>query len=267
MKKPEDYSLSKTLHPSIPSILFQLERLRRNFQTCISTYDRIAFFELSHSLRIWTDLKLTLPTIAPAFGTKRVFKSGTPSRKLMKRVKEKNFVIAYMPGGVSTLAGRGQLVSAPELPPDVDFTLGGTISVETSGAATVSSFWFSESTLDDSQVAMSGHPEISKYSYVDWMGAEAVRLWFPDGLGASRTLMISREVLINRIANTLDGSHPSAVPDPRTGKDKADPAINKLLQYTVLGVPLPYFVLLKIAKDILDNTGELLGIPKPETFA
>lgn len=96
------------------------------------------------------------------------------------------------------------------------------------------------------------------------MGAEAVRLRFPDDLGNLTMLMISREVIINRVANTLDGSHPSAAPDPRNGKDKFDPAIKHLLQYKLGGLPLPYIILLKIAQEILANAGKLLGIPEPQ---
>jgi hypothetical protein len=264
MADSDEYELWNSLNPSIKTVLYQLERLRRNYYDCISSYDQISLYELSHSLRIWTDLKTVLPTIAPAFGTKRVFRSGTAARKLIKAVKGRNFVIAFMPGGVVSYASGGHMASAPDLPPDGDASLGAVTSLNADGSVTLSSYWYAESSLNDSQIQLLGRPEVSLYSYVDWMGAEAVRLWFPDETRDSGTLMISREVMINRIANTLDGSHPSAAPDPRTGRDKADPAIQKLLGYRLGGLPLPYFILLKIAKDILDNAGALLGIPKPQ---
>lgn len=264
MADSNEYRLQKSLKPEVIKVLFQLERLRRNYQTCIQTYDTIALWELSHTLRMWSDLKSTLPKIAPAFGTTRAFKSSKPSKKLMSAVKGRKFVIAYMPGGVTTHAHRGELISSPNIEPHIPFTLGWINEFNFDGSVTISSYWYAESALDDSQFESLKRQDVEKYNYASWMGAEAVRLWFPDAAGESRTLMISREVLINRIANTLDGSHPSIVPDPRNGKDKSDPAITHLLEYKLGGLPLPYFILLKIAQDILDNAGKLLGIPKPQ---
>lgn len=265
MNAMDESKSARPLDPAIRTILLQLERLRRNYYSALSTYDQISLFELSHSLRIWVDLKSILPNLAPLFGTKRVFKSAVPITKLKKVVKGRNFVIAYMAGGVTTFASQGQFLSAPGVPDGVDFSLAGISRINADGSLTLNGFWYAESVLTDTQMTWVGHPQISRYNYVDWMGAEAVRIWLPDNSRGSETLMISREVLINRIANTLDGSHPSAVPDPRTGSDKADPAIKLLLQYSLGGLPLPYFILLKIAADILDNAGDLLEIPNPKS--
>jgi hypothetical protein len=93
------------------------------------------------------------------------------------------------------------------------------------------------------------------------MGAEAVRLSFPTGTGDLKSLAISREMIIRRVANTLDGSHPSAATTTGGTENSFDPAVHHLLKYQMGGLPLPYFILLKIAQDILEIAPKLLAAP------
>ncbi|MFN9387433.1 MAG: hypothetical protein ACK6BU_10800, partial [Cyanobacteriota bacterium] len=68
--------------------------------------------------------------------------------------------------------------------------------------------------------------------------------------GPLETVAISREMIIKRVANTLDGSHASAAGGGEV--DNAfDAPVHHLLKYKVGGLPLPYFILLKVAQDIL----------------
>ena len=62
--------------------------------------------------------------------------------------------------------------------------------------------------------------------------------------------------MVKRVANTLDGSHASLA--AYESDNRFDPAVRHLLHYQVGGLPLPYFVLLKIAQDILSIAKKLL---------
>jgi hypothetical protein len=99
--------------------------------------------------------------------------------------------------------------------------------------------------------------ESSRCTYAGWMGAEAVRLSWPMSGDNSELVTISREVLVKRVANVLDGSHPSLGSDP---DNRFDAPVQYLLTCQVAGFPLPYFILLKVAQDILDEVPRLLGL-------
>lgn len=86
------------------------------------------------------------------------------------------------------------------------------------------------------------------------MGAEAVRVGYRDESGNLVRKSISREVLIRRVANTMGGSHPAGA----EALSDFDPAVQELMHTSVGGVPVPYFILLKSAQDILEIAPRLL---------
>ena len=109
-----------------------------------------------------------------------------------------------------------------------------------------------------------GAEDVTRCNYMQWMGAEAVRLSYPADDGTLKKLAITREMIVRRVANTLDGSHPSAAGTNEDKENSFDPAVHHLLQYQMGGLPLPYFILLKIAQDILATAPKLLGMPQAE---
>jgi hypothetical protein len=68
--------------------------------------------------------------------------------------------------------------------------------------------------------------------------------------GEYTKVTISREMVIKRVANTLEGSHASTSQAEEYGNSFDEP-IHYLLRYAVGGLPLPYFILLKISQDLL----------------
>jgi len=100
-------------------------------------------------------------------------------------------------------------------------------------------------------------PSLSRLNFVSWMGAEAVRVCYVDETGQLRKLSISREKMIRRVANTLNGSHPSEAGNCDS-HDPFDAPIHYLLDFKMGGIDLPYFILLKIAQDILANVPRLI---------
>lgn len=100
----------------------------------------------------------------------------------------------------------------------------------------------------------------TRCNYSQWMAAEVVRVSYPTEAGALERVVLTRETIVKRVANTLDGSHPSAAATISDGNNSFDPAVHYLLRYQMGGLPLPYFILLKIAQDILSVAPRLLGI-------
>ena len=69
-----------------------LERLRRHYEAAVRSYDDVALLDLSHVLRIWTELKIPLAQHVPAFRTTIAFKTGMPSRKVLRAAKGHRYV-------------------------------------------------------------------------------------------------------------------------------------------------------------------------------
>lgn len=241
------------------TVLLHLERLRRHYEVAVRTYDQVSLLELSHALRIWTELKKPLQSLAPKFSNAIAFKTGVPAKKVLKAAHGHNYVFCYLPGGVITYASKGHLASGPEMgESDGDFTLG--IAVKpTASQIELGKFALVSTSFDQSLIKALDSEAVTRCTFMQWMGAEAVRVAYlnPKKNGQYETVQISREMVIKRVANTLDGSHPS-VAGGSDVDNTFDAPIHHLLQYQVGGVPLPYFILLKIAQDILEVSKRLL---------
>lgn len=239
------------------TIALQLERLRRHYEAAVRTYDEISFLDLSHSLRIWMDLKPELPKLAPSFGTSMAFKTAIPAKKVLKAAKGYRHVFSYMPGGVITYCSNGNLVSSPEMNEGAgDFSTGIAVKVG-QDHIWLNKFCVVGRSFDQPLIKALEAETTTRCNYMQWLGSEVVRVSFPLADGSLKSTAISRETLVRRVANTLDGSHPSLT---ITESDNSiDPAVHHLLQYQVGDLPLPYFILLKVAQDILTISPKLLG--------
>lgn len=241
------------------TVLLHLERLRRHYEVAVRTYDQVSLLDLSHALRVWTELKKPLQSMAPKFSTSIAFKTGVPAKKVLKASRGHNYVFCYMPGGVLTYASKGHLASGPGMGPnDGDFALG--IAVKpTATQIELGKFAFVSTSFEQPLIKALDSEVITRCTFMQWMGAEAVRVAYQNQKknGKYEPIAISREMVIKRVANTLDGSHPSAAGGGDVD-NTFDAPIHHLLQYQVGGVPLPYFILLKIAQDILRVAPRLL---------
>ena len=235
-----------------------LERLRRHHEAARRTYDLVSLLDLSHSLRIWADLKETLPKIFQKFDSTRSFKTGIPARKVLKAAKGHEFVFSYMPGGTKTYASKGQIVSGPGMDRDRSFTTGVSVKFQPDYVE-LKNFCVVFRAFEQPLVKALSSNQVKRCNFVQWFGAEAVRVNLPDSDGALKLIIFSREKIIRRVANSLDGSHPS-VTTSETPLNEFDSTIRYLLQYQMGGLSLPYFVLLKCAQDILEIAPKLMGL-------
>jgi hypothetical protein len=88
-----------------------------------------------------------------------------------------------------------------------------------------------------------------KVKFGSWLTGLGARIALPAGESATLGVCdLSREDLIKRIANVLGGSHPTG---GKVIPHEKDAAISRLMEYGLLGIPVPYMILLKIAHDIL----------------
>jgi hypothetical protein len=247
------------------TLALHLERLRRHYETAVRTYDHVSFLDLSHSLRIWVELKQELPKLVPAFGTTMSFKTAIPAKKVLKASKGCRYVFSYMPGGVITYCSNGHLASGPEMDHRAgDFAAGIAVKIG-EDHIWLNKFCIVGRSFDQPLIKALDAESVTRCNYAQWLGSEVVRVSFPREDGTLATTTISREMMVKRVANTLDGSHASLA--AYESDNSFDPAVRHLLQYRVGGLPLPYFVLLKIAQDILGVAPRLLGVDTEEAQA
>jgi hypothetical protein len=238
------------------TVLLNLERLRRHYEIVVRTYDHVSLLDLSHALRIWVELKHPIVKLAPAFATTIAFKTGLPAKKVLKAARAHQYVFSYMPDGVITYAANGHLASGPDLLGD--FCVG--LSVKPApDHVCLKQFSFVSASFPEPIHRALGAETVTRCNFQQWLGAEAVRINYPGEDAGLRLVTISREMIIKRVANTLDGSHPSAAAGGEAD-NKFDGPVHYLLRFSVGGLPLPYFILLKIAQDILSVAPKLLGV-------
>jgi hypothetical protein len=244
----------------VRTVLLQLERLRRHYEVSVRSYDQVSLLDLSHSLRVWVELKGPLTKLAPKFSTTLAFKTAMPAKKVLRGVRGKRFVFSYMPGGVITYANKGHVTSLPDFGPGIPVESTCKMMVNTNGSLELSQIAFVGMLLEQPLLGSFGVEDQTRCNYAQWLGSETVRVCYPDKTGVLKVVSLNREMIVKRVANTLDGSHPSAASGNNEGNNAFDETVHHLLQYQVAGLPLPYFILLKIAQDILDIAPTLLGV-------
>ena len=225
------------------TVQLQLERLHRHHEFAVRTYDHVSLLDLSSTLRIWTELAKPLSLLCPTFAQAISFKTGRPGSKLKKMAKGRAFVYATFPDGVNTYASNGEIFSDPG---SILESWSANLSVHRSEDRAV---FFEYCVIRGVAEQLTTDTVIKRCNFQEWLGAEAVRMSYFDAENKLCSFGISREMLVKRVANTLDGSHASV--SEEGNENWFDEAVHHLLQFKVGGLPLPYFVLLKIAQDIL----------------
>ena len=238
-------------------MLVQLERLKRHYSTSVYTYDYASLLDLAHILRIWTELKSVLPELNKDFEIKKPFKTGSPVKKVMKQARGQIYIFSYLPSeGVTTYASNGSLATGPDVNNGGSFTMG--VKVKNTGnSILLSQYCFISKSLEQPYIKALGNEKVTRCNYKNWMGSEIVRLQYKNSKGVLEKHSISREIIIKRIANILDASHTS-LSEKDSSNNKFDEPIQWLMKFTCGGLPLPYFLLLKIAQDILEFIPPLL---------
>jgi hypothetical protein len=218
------------------NIRINLARLKRHYEVCVQGYDEISLFDLAHTLRMWSDMEKEVKDYFHSF-PKHIRPRFTKYALRDNIAKVANLTVTHM---VVDFPGRlilpGMIVG-----PFVE--------------------------IGDWRANAKLKPDINdefiyeKTDFMTWMHAEAVRINFVNSAGKLDRKILSRHVVITRVANTLGPSHPVGSP----GNNQFNEAIKELLEYSVGGTmpngpesmeiaggfPMPYLILMKIAQDII----------------
>lgn len=184
----------------VKTIALHLERLRRHYEAAVRTYDHVSLLDLSHSLRIWAELKSELPKLVPAFGTTMSFKTAIPAKKVLKASNGYRYVFCYMPGGVITYCSNGHLASGPEMDHGAgDFSAGIAVKMG-QDHMWLNKFCVVGRSFDQSLIKALEAESVTRCNYVQWLGSEAVRVSFLKEDGTLAITTISREMMVKRVA-------------------------------------------------------------------
>ena len=225
----------------------QVKRLKRHYEASIRTYDNVSLLDLSHTLRVWTEMKRDLLGNSK-FGSQTAFKSGSPNRKLIRQIGDAQFLLTYLPDGAITYAHENQIASSART--FGDGYIGATVRKNEDGSLEVRSFQFVALALSPDNQKFVDRPRMSRGNFAQWLGAEVARYRLEEPDGSRIESSISREILIRRVANSMDASHPSSS-SPRDSENRFDRHLELLSEFSIGGLPLPYFVLLHAARTII----------------
>ena len=231
------------------------ERLRRKVSSCERHYDQIELFELSHNLRLWTELKGKIGTINSNAASSLRFKTASPSRPSARILKTAKSVFCPFPGGVISRAPESLRNISEGIPKDAKpdgsiYHSGVTaMALEDFEGVKVGKYFSIKKTLTENESKTIKICRVSRCTFSQWMGAEVVRVTLVDDNAMLYSKSLSREQIVKRMANAFGGSH--TWDESNDYSNSSDFIVRELFNYEVCALPLPYLILLNIGQDIL----------------
>jgi hypothetical protein len=134
-------------------------------------------------------------------------------------------------------------------------SIGTLINVEPP-AMRIAGFFAAKTALSGPDTRAVGTAQISRLNFASWMDAEAARCAYPSEGEELIRIRLTRKALVERVANALRGSH--ALEELAASTRQDDRAIARMLGSRAGNLSLPYFVLLKIAQDVIAAGGRFL---------
>jgi hypothetical protein len=203
----------------------QYDRLVRHRGQALEAKDEISFLDLAHSLRVWVDMKVVVTTMARDRGVGLRFRHYVQPKSNKKELK----------GAVHWFMPLASGVDSPE--------------VKIRGLRSIRRALTPEDLVLRSKM---GPPNAipSRMTFIEWLAAGV--LVVPSDDPKHPHIPLSRETIVNRVANLLGASHPEGGNDQELQEKKFDRHILELHKINVAeGFPATYYQLLEIAEDIL----------------
>jgi hypothetical protein len=238
------------LDRAMSNVALQLARLVRHHNLAIKCNDPVALLDLSHSLRVWCDLKPRISTFAESFAKATSFKSAIPSKNGWAVARKLESVFCYIPDGVTIPLSESAIVSIP-----AHLTPGDTVRLfmevrRTESGISLKNYCAIKDLPDEIQGSVFRGDQMKRLTIVPWLGSEIVRgKYFIEA--SLHQFSLSRETLVRYVANEYEASHPL---DPDRLQGSTDPnskALGFLMRHQIFGIPLPYYALLSVSSAII----------------
>jgi hypothetical protein len=229
----------------------QLNRLKRHYDSSINTFDFISFLDLAHTLRIWMEIKdgieklYNIPT----------FKKIVITKTFKKLINNSGHAFAYFPDGVKISTKNGSLISKKvgygplkdSSTNSIYFYYGINEITLYQYLIVYRNFSENENKILDEELK---NVNTELVTFTQFMKSPAIYFQIP----GHNPKNISNEELIKRIANEYQASHADSKDTNFQINNIYSGPVNYLMGYGCLErLPLPYFVLLHIAGNIIKN--------------
>jgi hypothetical protein len=217
---------------NIEQIKLQYQRLERHYKGALELRDQVSFLDLSHALRVWTEMKMAIDEIANDKGIDLGLKNLVREKETKNILKGSKYVYLPLASGVASPG------------------------IQVKGLSFINRVLSPE---ERKKLYEAGPPLAlpTSLTFSQWLASGIYDV--PSTNEAHPKLTISREILIKRVANILGASHPQGTDYSDENENRFDPYVRELHQITVAdGYPATYYQLLEIAQDILQGVKVLL---------
>lgn len=243
---------------TVEQLQINLTRLKRAVDLAASL-DAAAIWDMTHILRVFVDL---LPAITQLdnFRAAKAFRTCSPAQKFMKKIKRFPHVVTYFGEGIRVKLDdmSHDTVGHPNDPSNKALISFKCKFEEPLPTLVLQSYIVVFGNVEDETRLFAGRSGSAKVNFYSWMKGEVARVSYRNDQSKIFHTILTREQMIKRVANKYGASHPIGGEDGGI-ENSLDPYIDYLMKFTCYGYPVPYFILMKTAIDILEAFPVLLG--------
>jgi hypothetical protein len=219
-------------------IAVQYYRLRRHFHISYKDGDALSYLDLSHSLRIWVEMKSDIDGLLENKSPSIRFKNPERSTRTENILIGSKYLFLPLASGVNSAA-----LPSKEVP-----VIDRALSVEE-----IKNFYGAIPT----SITMSG------LSFSEWLSSGIYKVVDPEL--ADLELSLSREILIKRAASILGACLPHDSDNEEAQEHRFDQYVADLHKIKLAGgYPATYYQLADFAKDILDTVKTVFLVTNSE---
>lgn len=234
------------------SVQTQLKRLKRHYEQCVKSYDYIGLLDLSHTLRVLGEMTEEIDD-----SSDKVFKIIKPSKKFTRLLKRSLHIYMRIPEAVTTYAVdskgdmRPQFFFPKEWQGYSDYKMFGVFKTgETPNEIKFYNICLHNRLTSEEEKRLEEYEKrstIEKLKFSHYIKRPFI--YFK--MKRHDPTHITREQLIKRLANEYDASHPGK--KNHQSKNKFSGPVREFMNIKLANLPMPYFAILHIAKDIIEN--------------
>lgn len=234
-------------------IKLQYNRLRGAYSLNKDGYDPVAFLNLAATLRIFTEMPERIDTLYSPKIPSAKFDTGMWS--IFRGTEHVYFRLPEDGVTVKANVGHGGTIDFSG-PNKHSFSSGGLIDIEPDQGVVIKEFFMIKKVLLPEEVRRLGvfskTMSSEMLNMTKYLNSFAIRFHFVN----EKVKYISRTDLIRRIANEYGASHSNLADKTDSYVNPFSKPVERLMQYSCFDLPLPYFVLMHISKNILASLEE-----------
>jgi len=215
-------------------IKLQFKRLNRHYSFSLEKKDEVAFLDLAHTLRVFSDMKNEIDKSCTQLNFICSFSNTLKNNEISKILKGSKYFSIPLSAGVESpnMQVKGITIIGKAL------------------------------TSEEVKSLYEAGPPVSiptNLSFSQWLGANIIDTANPDNEDQPKR-SISRYILIKRVANILGASHPAGAEAEDDSENSFDPYVYELHGMKVAdGYPLTYYQLLGIAEEMIEVFNPIFG--------